>query len=131
MGVATWRDWRISMLISGCIRLRLRVCGPVILCSSDDVVIRVFFLLIPLYMLFSFSLCKMACKIWVVYYPMYIDLTNWSSFLSEKRKKELELQYTLTITMWADFIIKSVPYQKHWQCCQKLELKLDQNKESI
>ena len=50
------------MLNSGCMRLTWRVCGRVILCSSDDVVIRSF-LLIPLYYLFSFSPCKLACKI--------------------------------------------------------------------
>ena len=45
--------------------------------------------------------------------------------------KELELQYTSTITMWADFLTKPVPHQKHWQCCTKLGLKLDHNKRSI
>ena len=37
--------------------------------------------------------------------------------------KELELQYTSTITMWADFLIEPVAHQKHWQCCSKLGLK--------
>ena len=38
--------------------------------------------------------------------------------------KELELHYTSTTTMWADFLTKPVSQQKHWQCCSKLGLKL-------
>jgi hypothetical protein len=38
--------------------------------------------------------------------------------------KELELHYTSTTTMWADFLTKLVSQQKHWQCCSKLGLKL-------
>ena len=38
------------------------------------------------------------------------------------KMKELEVQYTSTISVWGDFRTKRVPHQKHWQC-SKLELK--------
>ena len=43
--------------------------------------------------------------------------------------KELELKYTSTITMWADFLTKPIPQQRDF--CMKLGLKHDHNKESI
>ena len=83
MGAAIWSDWWMSMLNSGCMRLMWRVCGRVILWSSEDVVIKSI-CVISLYMLFSFSPCKLPCKIWVVYYPMYIALTNSNIFFGKK-----------------------------------------------
>ena len=40
------------------------------------------------------SPCKSACKIWVVYYPMYIDLTNGSRIFVWK-KEEVGFHYKL------------------------------------
>ena len=47
------------------------------------------------------------------------------------KMKELELKYTSTITMCADFLTKPIPHQKYWKFCTKLGLKHDHNKESI
>mgnify|MGYP000385546506 FL=1 len=38
--------------------------------------------------------------------------------------KEMSLHYTSTTTMWADFLTKPVPQQKHWNCCNKIGLSL-------
>ena len=48
-------------------------------------------MLIPLYMFF-FSPCKLARKVCVVYYPMYIALTNGSSFFFRK-EEEVDILY--------------------------------------
>ena len=44
--------------------------------------------------------------------------------------KEMSLHYTSTTTMWADFLTKPVPQQKHWNCCNKIGLSISKiNKE--
>ena len=44
--------------------------------------------------------------------------------------KEFSLHYTSTTTMWADFLTKPVPQQKHWNCCNKIGLSINKiNKE--
>ena len=35
----------------------------------------------------------------------------------------LQIGYTPTLTMWADFLTKPVPSLKHWSCCQNIGLK--------
>ena len=44
--------------------------------------------------------------------------------------KEMSLHYTSTTTMWADFLTKPIPQQKHWNCCNKIGLSISKiNKE--
>ena len=38
--------------------------------------------------------------------------------------KEMTIHYTSTNTMWADFLTKPVPQQKHYNCCIKLGLNI-------
>ena len=48
-----------------------------------------FFVVVSFTHVVFFLTCKLACKIWIVYYPIYIALTNGSSFFWEKKKRGL------------------------------------------
>mgnify|MGYP000497592226 CR=1 FL=1 len=41
------------------------------------------------------------------------------------QEKAMTIHYTSTTTMWADFLTKPVPQQKHSSCCNKIHLKLE------
>ena len=89
-------NWRTSMLNLGCMRLTWRVCVRVTLFALNDVVFWSCFCCF-LYTYCFLLTCKMACKIWVVNYPMYIALTNGSSIFLEKKNNDFAWTKTFCV----------------------------------